>query len=164
LRRWKQRRGFLFDRQILKSDPLFLKSLLTIRPQIVVPIPQNFRRQWALGGSPAERISRWIAKMTALPLTHALLPAESFRSRPLERKRQAQSSMVERLTNPIRFRIHPESKTRGIPKGVQRAILVDDFITSGRTIAQASVVLAAAGIREIHAFCLGIRIPLHHSQ
>lgn len=146
LKKWKIRRGRLFDRQVLKYIP----SQHSVQAQVVIPIPQNINRSWLLGGSPAEVIASHVARELKIPLVQCLLP-------PIRTQvRQAELSAENRIKNPLQFRLSP--KITQIPQGTT-AILVDDFMTTGHTLRRAAYSLKSGGIGQIHTFCLGIRLP-----
>ena len=98
-----------------------------------------------MGGSPADKIARWVAKETKVPLSTSL---EIL----LKEKRQAELTIHERLKNRIEF----EAKEDLTGK---RILLVDDFVTTGKTTHAAAEALTKAGAAQIHLFSLGIRPP-----
>jgi len=164
LRKWKTSRGPYFDRQVLKPNTGLIQVLRSNNAQAIIPIPQSFHRKWKMRGSPAECIAQWVSSLTHVPLVPALLPPQppkgGERSNQEKPKRQAELSMLERLQSPLRFRINPKIEVRSI----RCVILVDDFMTSGRTLDQAAQVLTRAGIEEIHVFCLGVRIAMKQKE
>ena len=156
LRRWKTSRGWLFDRKVLKANPLILSEWKNFDANAVVPVPQRFLRAWKMGGSRAERIGEWVSQNLKIPLVHALSPPSS----PFRReKRQAELSLEERLHRRIQFKIRDEEL-----RGFHRIILVDDFMTSGKTLEHAAKTLRDAGAQKVHVFCLGVKVPRLDSE
>ncbi len=147
LKKWKIRRGTLFDRQVLKTTPKLISQWQSFSAECVIPIPQHFHRAWRMKGSPAEIISQWVAFQLNLPVLRAI----ELSSEPLQR--QAELNLVQRLQNKNRFRIDRQSLRK-----IKRVILVDDFMTTGRTLKQASYALLHAGVEEVHTFCLGVKV------
>ncbi|MDR3606863.1 MAG: hypothetical protein P4M08_05715 [Oligoflexia bacterium] len=157
LRAWKKRGSPIFDRQILRWDEETRRKLLETQAQAIVPIPQQIKRSWKLGRSPAEVIARWLSKNTALPMRRILRPPSRWLAG--QPPRQAQRSVQERMENPLRFKAI-ESRIGGLTQ----VILVDDFMTSGRTIKAASQALGKAGIGRVDVFCLGVRPRLRRLE
>ncbi|HAR42491.1 MAG TPA: hypothetical protein DCS07_07645 [Bdellovibrionales bacterium] len=146
LRRWKSLGGTFLDRAILKSDAELESRLASMPLTAIVPIPQQFARSWRLGGSPAERIALFLARITGLPVVHALAVPEQRKPKP----QQAALSAEKRFENRIRFSVNQKI-------GGESVLLVDDFFTTGHTLRGAASTLYWAGARGIHVFCLGIR-------
>jgi predicted amidophosphoribosyltransferase len=147
LKKWKTQRGLLFDRQILKSTPALRSHWREIQANAVVPVPQNYSRSWKMAGSRAEQIARWVSQETQVPTFKLLEVHRSFQN-----KRQAELPFVERIQNH-----HPFYAEETNLKALKKIILVDDFMTTGRTLQQAAKVLKNSGVGEIHVFCLGSR-------
>ncbi|MGK5082353.1 phosphoribosyltransferase family protein [Bdellovibrionota bacterium FG-1] len=150
LRRWKINRGIGFNRQILKPTAALRAQIHAREIDAVIPIPQRFSRSWALNGSPAETLASWISSFTAIPHLSVLSPFPS----PQQPKRQAELKINERLQNPLKFGVQPNTRLTSESK----ILLVDDFMTSGHTLRAAAQALRNHGIgRTIHAFSLGVR-------
>ncbi|MCM2278779.1 MAG: hypothetical protein NDJ89_11955 [Oligoflexia bacterium] len=148
LKRWKLTGGPLFNRRVLKLSADRTALWREFSPEAVVPVPQRTWRSWEMHGSPSERIAQAVARELGVPVLPLLAPAPR---RPGMR-RQAELSGEERLSNPIRFQASPHAL------GGARLILVDDFMTSGRTLREAALTLRSAGSGEVHVFCLGVRL------
>ena len=152
LRRWKTRTGPYFDRHVLNLDrPAQLRpALLALAAPsfFIVPIPQRLRRSWRLGRSPAEQISRWLASELGTPWVRGLRPPS------LRQPHQAELSLEARLSRRFEFALAPRMATR--IRGAD-ILLVDDFMTTGRTLRAAALVLQAAGARKITGFSLAVR-------
>jgi len=163
LKLWKIRGSHYLDQQILNSK--LLKQKLKQLPQMdyIVPIPQSDARKKALrpGGSSA-RLGTWIHKQTGWPILNSALETENqtfldslFNWNETPKKSQGTLRGHERWENPIRFREGPQMS---ILAGA-RVLLVDDFVTTGRTLGAARQLLQALGCaRSIHGFSLGIRL------
>ena len=181
LKKWKIHAGPAFDRKVLnrighstalihssqsfqkleKSENAFAKpgiefaksepelglglARLTIEPPklVIVPVPQSPRRSRVLRGNPAERIAHALSQQTGLSWMRALEPPEH------RAYRQAERSAPLRYEDPLSF--------KAIGPAPFRVILVDDFMTTGKTLRTAAYALARAGTREIDVFCLGVR-------
>lgn len=154
LKKWKKNRGTLFDRIVLNSNPLG-NLWNAFQADAIVPIPQRFLRAWEMGGSCTERIAQWVSKETGLPLIRLL--RRPFRLRP--GKRQAELKLQERLQTTFSFEVDREEARK-----FKRVILIDDFITTGRTIDLAAKSLKEAGTHRIHVFCLGLKATRIYSE
>jgi predicted amidophosphoribosyltransferase len=150
LKKWKTRRGRLFDHQILKSSPQLLHQWKIFQPHLVVPIPQRFHRAWKMRGSRAEIIAQWVGHELQIPKLTVLKTSD------FTQKRQAEMPLTERFQNSIRFLANSNSCQN------KNVILVDDFMTTGHTIKQAAHQLKLAGASQVHVFCLGVRTFRSH--
>lgn len=149
LKKWKIHKGPIFDRQVLIPYVPLFETWKKSNAQAVIPIPQHFFRAWQMRGSPVDTIAGWVSSQTQLPILKILETG----SLPGSNKRQAQRTLGERLNSKKnRFTVTPS--LRGIPKSV---ILIDDFMTTGRTLNEAAQTLKNRGVLNIHAFCLGVR-------
>ncbi len=149
LKKWKTRRGRIFDRKILKSNSTVLEEWSKFQADAIVALPQNYHRAWKMGGSRAERIAFWVRSETGLPVIQPLEADTSFR----KKKRQAERGLMERLQNKITFHLNRDEL-----EGIRKVILVDDFMTTGKTIHEAAKILRQNGVEQIHVFCLGVRV------
>ena len=123
---------------------LGLARLIIESPKLViVPVPQSPRRSRVLRGNPAERIAQALSQQTGLSWMRALEPPEH------RAYRQAERSASLRYEDPLSL--------KAIGPAPFRVILVDDFMTTGKTLRTAAYALARAGTREIDVFCLGVR-------
>ena len=148
LRTWKKRSGYYFDGRILRSHAVLSDTWRNFRPDAIIAIPQRPQRSWQMRGSRAEQIARWVSRQTGAPLVRALTPG------PRTGPRQAQLDLSGRLENRIQFSTVPKATA-----GLKRVILVDDFMTTGKTLHSAAQHLAQREISQIHIFCLGYRPP-----
>lgn len=151
LRTWKKHGGLKFDQRVLPHDTALFENIrLKLRlseTPTVVSVPQKFARIWRLGRSPSEVIARWLAGGLKIPFyPDRLRIREGF----VRHTHQAQLSLEGRLSSRNGF----EASSSLGPKSV---ILVDDFMTSGRTLRAAARALRENGAREISIFVLGYR-------
>jgi ComF family protein len=108
-------------------------------PPALVPVPLHPARQRRRGFNQAESLARAVAKRTGLPVARCLC-------RDGPRTPQVGRGRVERLSGvcgAIELRRGHESPAR--------AIIVDDVITTGATVAACAAALRAAGGRELAA-------------
>lgn len=151
LRKWKIRRGPFFDRQILKPSDTLFQTWREFHPDCVIPVPQSWKRSWSLRGSPAQIIANWVSRQTQTPCIEAL-------EIPTKTGSQATLSAWSRLQNRIDFQHVLKNLIH-----FKRAILVDDFMTTGHTLRSACQALNSTGLKQIHVFSLGVRLN-HNSK
>jgi predicted amidophosphoribosyltransferase len=151
LKAWKRQPSPLADRWILRSIPA-LEELAKKNFVALVPVPQGPKRSWRLGRSPATQLATWLSRKLEVPVLPALEIRDGSRS-------QAGRSLAERLERASPFSLAPGPKRLKTLERVFGPIaLVDDFVTTGRTLRQAAELLKSrAGAHEIHAVCLGLR-------
>lgn len=141
---WKKNRGFLSDRAILRNDridSILQKAGPLEASALLIPIPQTFDRSLRLRGSPAQDFTHALGRRSSLAITQALATHSDAP--------QARRSLVERLGAPSKFSI-----AGPLPN---LAYLVDDFVTTGKTLLDAMGVLENAGTRVLGAFTIGLR-------
>jgi ComF family protein len=102
----------------------------------LVPVPLAPRRRRGRGYNQAEALARALSRRTGMPVCRAL-ERSGGPGRQLGRGRRA------RLARAPGFRAR-----RTVPA---RAVLVDDVITTGATLAACGRALRAAGVREVAA-------------
>lgn len=150
LKAWKRQGGWAFDQRVLRIPNSIRRNWDSI-----VPIPQSLKRSWSLGRSPAHVAAQFAARELGAPLLLCL-------DAPREASTQAQTPLAERLTKKIEWR----RGSARVPRS-GRILLVDDWVTTGRTLRSAGQALldfaggAAGGSLglEIHAWALGLRPP-----
>jgi len=107
----------------------------------LVPIPESFTRKWKRAFNPARLIADSLALLTGLPVVEALT-LKPFRSH------QVGLTFRERRKNVRgRFRLRDVTLPRAL-------ILVDDVLTTGATLQEASTVLARSGVEKVAWFTL----------
>lgn len=172
LRRWKSRRGPIFDRAVLNQvDRAKLDLFMTRREEFagyeheripfeaVVPMPQSYARSWKMGGSPADILAGWVSKEWALPRLRLLRKSTVKMTSQIpglknsSGKRQAELSGWERAQTKLNFTVDSRQKP------LRSVLLVDDFSTTGHTLSEAAKALRLAGYSQVHSLCLGIRSP-----
>jgi predicted amidophosphoribosyltransferase len=105
----------------------------------LVPVPLHARRLRRRGFNQAERLAAAIAGRTGLHLVDCLARAGAAR-------RQVGRDRAERLTG-----MHGTVAVRPGAMLPRRAILVDDVVTTGATLAACASALRAAGVRRVSA-------------
>jgi predicted amidophosphoribosyltransferase len=151
LRRWKTRRGPLFDQRVLNRVDLgkLKNHIFEKQIQAIIPVPQGYLRSWKMGGSPVLVLSQFVSSKTGVLINPSVLS----RLRPFRSKRQAELSGWQRQQTKLHFKV---GKNR---LGIQSVLLVDDFSTTGHTLDAAASALKKAGYGKIHTLCLGSREP-----
>lgn len=108
------------------------------RPELLVPVPLNWRRQWRRGFNQAELLCRDLSRrLNDLPWSEALV---RIRSTP------AQSELpADRRAGNVRgaFRV------ARLPPGVRQVTLVDDVMTTGATLEECARALKRAGVERV---------------
>ena len=150
LRQWKKKGGVLFSKQIFSPSDRLIQEWKNFRPDLIVPIPQSYERAWKLGGSRTEEICDWISNEIEIPW------ASLIKINP--KKSQAKLDVWDRMRNGNRF----ELKSTPLIGKFKNIILVDDFITTGKTIRDAAQILLSSGVESVHCFSLGIRPDRPH--
>jgi predicted amidophosphoribosyltransferase len=152
LKRWKTRRGPIFDRQVLKHADLvkLFHYLDDQKIQAIVPMPQDYRRSWKMGGSPATVLAQFVSRTSQRPVLTNILTRIHDR----KRKRQAELPGWQRIQTRLYF------KAKKNTSKLTSILLVDDFSTTGHTLNEAARALKEAGYGKIHTLCLGARSSL----
>jgi ComF family protein len=115
----------------------FGKSLAALRCEALVPIPLFSWRQSRRGYNQAELIALQLAKKMNLPVNSNIL------SRIKRGSEQARLEFKRRATN-VRNAFSGDSSV-----GLRRVILVDDVVTTGATVLEASRTLQGVGCRTV---------------
>ena len=108
-------------------------------PSCLVPVPRSLHRRVRYGIDPGWFLASEVSSRIGAPVVLGLLP-------PLVRRRHAGRSRAER--RPGGF-----VRVRRVPSG---AVLIDDVVTTGRTIHEALLALGADGISVVTATSAGI--------
>lgn len=143
---WKKSRGFLSDRSVM--NPQRIEGLLhaagPLRTDAAwVPAAQTYERSLRLRGSPAQDFAHVLSRSTGLPVVNALRTSAAATAA------QAQRSLMERLSALTKFEI--------ATRPPQWVYLVDDFVTTGKTLTDAKATLEKAGAQVVAAFTIGLR-------
>lgn len=118
-------------------------------PELLVPVPLHWRRQFSRGFNQAGWLSRYLSRRLAIPTDQRLL------SRHRHTPHQQGQSRKERLTN-IRGAFQLNAPVQG-----KHIALVDDVMTTGTTVGELSDLLMGAGAARIDVWCLA-RTPLEN--
>lgn len=105
----------------------------------LVPVPRSAVRRLQLGVDPGLELARAVGRLTGLAVVPAL-------ARPVWRARHAGKRRDHR--SPVRFRTRAPT-----PEG---AVIVDDVVTTGATVAAAAVALGGATLASITATSAGV--------
>ena len=108
------------------------------RPDLMVPVPLNWRRHWRRGFNQAELLCRDLSlHFGGLPWADAL-----ERSRPTVT--QSELPADRRAGN-----VKGAFALGNLPRGVRHAVLVDDVMTTGSTLRECARVLKRAGVDRV---------------
>ena len=144
INRYKHHRQLAIERALL---PPWLASLPA--PGAVgalVPVPSHWLRQWQRGFNPAQRLARAAADHLGLPLLPAL-------ARPRRTRHQQGQRARARRRN-----LHGAFTLRQPATGLHLA-LVDDVVTTGSTVREASQCLLDAGAASVQVWALARTLP-----
>lgn len=135
---------FKFDRDLAAGRMLAhllaeqLAALNAARPDLMIPVPLNWRRHWRRGFNQAELLCRDLSRhFGGLPWAEALK-----RSRPTVT--QSELPADRRAGN-----VKGAFAVDRLPPGVRHAVLVDDVMTTGATLGECARVLKRAGVVRV---------------
>lgn len=151
LKRWKyspfKRSGGLaraiFPETLPVSIAQFARPHLNLGPTtatLLIPIPHTAERTLNLRGSPTRALAEYFAKHINAEITSALELGSLEAGR--ESAHKGQSDFQNRRLSPKGFKINPRWLQK--IKEAQTVILVDDFVTSGATLQEATWILKRA--------------------
>lgn len=108
------------------------------RPDLMMPVPLNWRRQWRRGFNQAELLCRDLSRhFGGLPWADAL-------RRPRPTVTQSELPADRRAGN-----VKGAFQIGRLPPGVRHAVLVDDVMTTGATLRECARVLKRAGVERV---------------
>lgn len=116
------------------------------RPDLVLPVPLAPRRLAERGYDQAWELARRVARALQLPSEARLL------QRPVDTAQQSGLNRAERQRN-LRTAFMADPTRRTLLQG-QRVALVDDVMTTGATLREASAVLLRAGASSVDVWVL----------
>lgn len=111
-------------------------------PEVIIPVPLFWQRQWLRGYNQAELLARPIAKWLNIPLDTQSL--KRIRSTTPQRKLNAQERRKNLRTA---FLYQPI-------KAYKRVAIVDDVVTTGSTVNEICIELKKQGVKEIFVWAL----------
>jgi predicted amidophosphoribosyltransferase len=161
IKRWKWGDPFgAFDKQVARlirescpEKTSFLRS--SMQPDWIVPVPQPFRRRTELHGGSSLRFARILSKALEIPWV-ALLRTGGRNTH----QKQSDLSLQERFESTLKVQINERhAQLWRVPERLPRILLVDDIITSGRTLLSVSDQLQAQGYQIEGFVSLGYRPP-----
>jgi ComF family protein len=115
-----------------------------VRPDLVLPVPLSARRLSQRGYNQAWELARPVARALGLPAETALL------MRPLDTGQQAELDRAERLIN-LRTAFMVDPARRAVLRG-RHVALVDDVMTTGATVHEATTTLLRAGAAAVQVW------------
>ena len=138
IQRFKFNRDLASGRVMARLMAEELAALGARQPDLMVPVPLNWRRLWARGFNQSERLCQDLkAHLGGLPWFPVL-----NRTRPTA----AQSDLpASRRAGNVRGAF----AVRRLPYGVVHVALVDDVMTTGSTLDECARALKAAGVRRV---------------
>lgn len=122
----------------------------TVLPDVLVPMPMHWRRQWLRGFNQAARLSDGLGRklgvdtLPALARTRPTAPQQGLPAGPRQRN--------------VRGAFGCTMAVQGL-----RIALVDDVVTTGATAREAAAVLLSAGAVEVEVWALARALPLQNS-
>lgn len=159
LKSWKKSKGRIVDRRVLQVDPDLTQRLSALRLGAIIPIPQSFDRIRRLGSSPPLRIAQWLSPIIGVPIRRLLIATRHSAAGTLK--------LRERIETAHRYRLDDSLDSASL-QHAGPLLLVDDWMTSGRTLREAAKeILRHHPGAEIHAFALGCRPrrePIRHEN
>lgn len=146
IHRFKFQQQYWLDRALAR---LLLLEILNQRrerymawPEVIMPVPLFWQRQWQRGYNQAERIAKPLAQWLNLPLDTQSL--QRIRHTVAQRELTA---MERRRNLKGAFRYQPQQTYR-------RVALIDDVVTTGSTLNAICVELKKQGVEEIVVWAL----------
>lgn len=116
-------------------------------PELMVPVPLHWRRQWQRGFNQANWLAHYLGKRLAMPTNNRLLKRLRHTSR------QQGQTRGQRLAN-LKGAFSLNSEVNGTS-----IALIDDVVTTGTTVREISRLLLDAGAISVDVWCLA-RTPL----
>jgi len=108
------------------------------RPDVMVPVPLNWRRRWRRGFNQAEWLCRDLSRhLGGLPWAGLLA------------RRRATPAQSELPAGRRRGNVRGAFEIARLPRGTTRVALVDDVMTTGATLAECARTLRRAGVRHV---------------
>jgi competence protein ComFC len=125
------------------AEHLTDERLSSPRPDLLVPVPLHWWKQWRRGFNQAELLAFELQKLSQIPLQKALRRVRGTGS-------QTQLRREERLQNLHRaFQIRPRSGVAG-----RHVLLIDDVLTTGATLDACARELHRAGAASVRALAV----------
>jgi ComF family protein len=115
------------------------EQLTSIRPDLVIPIPLHWWRQWRRGYNQSAALAQALADYLRLPCHPGWL--RRTRNTPVQHQ-QARSARHDNVRGAFRARSHAVLKNKTI-------LLVDDVTTTGSTASEAARALRQAGASRV---------------
>ncbi|MDD3694633.1 MAG: ComF family protein [Lentisphaeria bacterium] len=113
------------------------------RPELLVPVPLHWRREMQRGYNQATLIAEFLSREMKIPCLEAL-------TRKRKTAQQAGLSREERMRNlKNAFALKNNISVKG-----RSILLLDDVLTTGNTLQEASRVLLQAGAAELSVICI----------
>lgn len=146
IHRFKFRRHYWLDHALARLLLLEIKQQQRERyialPEVIIPVPLFWKRQWQRGYNQAECLARPLAKWLNLPLD-----TESLRRIRHTTAQRELTAAARRRNLKSAFCYHP-------PKTYKRVALVDDVVTTGSTLNAICAELRKQGVEEIIVWTL----------
>ncbi len=111
------------------------------RPELLIPVPLNWRRRWQRGFNQSELLCRDLSRhFGGLPWSDALV------------RRRATPAQSALPAGKRRGNVRGAFSVRHLPPGVRSVVLVDDVMTTGATLAECARVLKRAGVARVEVW------------
>ncbi|MDD0823365.1 amidophosphoribosyltransferase [Mannheimia sp. AT1] len=129
-------------RQLLLAIKQAQREQYLLLPQVIMPVPLFWQRNWQRGFNQAELIGRWLSKWLQIPLDSKSL----IRNRATVSQREL--TATERRRNLRKaFSYQPTEKYECVA-------IVDDVVTTGSTLNAICSELLKAGVKDIQVWAL----------
>lgn len=142
--------GLKYGGQILLAPPLARVLAdhldLTQPPEVILPVPLHWWRQWWRGFNQAEEIGRALGEITGIPCDGRLL-------------RRAKATAQQTHLSAGQRRRNLRGAFQIAPHAYRHVALLDDVVTTGATAGQLSRLLHQSGVErvEVWALCRTLR-------
>ncbi len=132
LKAWKEKQGSHLEQLLFRIDPVLLNELLKLEIDLIIPVPQHFKRSWKRGHSSSLAVARFFSRKLSVPTLELLSLVRGHHPK------QASLDQWNRnySSNPFLLDSKHQPTLQFLAQNA-KILLVDDLITSGNTLAKA---------------------------
>ncbi len=142
---------FKFRKELAQAksiSALILESLsLNNNPDVIVPVPSHIIDEIKRGFAHMAYIASMLSKRTGIPFDMAL----AKKLFPLFKRMQKHKGKKQRLEQKNRFYLRSDSSVKG-----KNVLLIDDVMTTGKTVKECAKVLLENGAKKVEAVCFAL--------